>query len=166
MLLAVAGVNKRANERAKAAIARLSHEARILYDRGAAGALCLWPHTSVDLDEAFATAERAIGPLDTTFDHLKRLVRTDPLVARRHYVERGALRHFELLCLDSARFEDEVVAAIEPGTHAPDGRVVLLFSATDERVMMRDRSPPRRPTPPHRRSADWETAYERDHLRS
>ena len=132
VLLAVAGVDKRANDRVRAAIARLSHEARILYDRGAAGALCLWPHTSVDLDEAFATAERAIGPLDKTFDHFKRLVRTDPLVARRHYVERGALRHFELLCLDSARFEEEVQLAIEPGTHAPDGRVVLLLSDTEQ----------------------------------
>lgn len=132
VLLAVAGVDKRANDRTKTAITRLSHEAHILYDRGAAGALCLWPHTSVDLDEAFAAAERAIGPIDKTFDHLKRLVRTDPIVARRHYVERGALRHFELICLDSAQFEDEVQAAIEPGTHAPDGRVVLLLSATEQ----------------------------------
>lgn len=132
VLLAVAGVDKRANDRAKTAIARLSHEARILYDRGAAGALCLWPHTSVDLDEAFVAAERAIGPIDKTFDHLKRLIRNDPIVARRHYVERGALRHFELICVDSARFEDEVQAAIVPDTHAPDGRVVLLLSTTEQ----------------------------------
>jgi hypothetical protein len=132
VLLAVAGVDKRANDRAKAAIKRLSQEARILYDRGAAGALCLWPHTSVDLDEAFAAAERAIGPIDNTFDHLKGLVRTDSIVARRHYVERGALRHFELICLDSARFEEEVQTAIEPGAHAPDGRVLLLLSATEQ----------------------------------
>ncbi|OBQ86432.1 hypothetical protein [Mesorhizobium sp. WSM3873] len=132
VLLAVAGMDKRANDRARAAITRLSHEARILYDRGVAGALCLWPHTSVDLDQAFAAAERAIGPIDKTFDHLKRLVRTDPIVARRHYVERGALRHFELICLDSGRFEQEVQTAIEPDTHAPDGRVVLLLSATEQ----------------------------------
>jgi len=130
--LAVAGVDKRATDRVKTAIARLSQEARILYDRGAAGALCLWPHTSVDLDEAFAAAERAIGPIDQTFDHLKRMVRTDPIVARRHYVERGALRHFELICLDSANFEAEVNTPIEPGTHAPDGRVILLLSATEQ----------------------------------
>jgi hypothetical protein len=132
VLLAVAGVDKRANDRARVAITRLSNEARILYDRGVAGALCLWPHTSVDLDEAFAAAERAVGPIDKTFDHLKRLVRTDPIVARRHYVERGALRHFELICLDSARFEEEVQAAIEPDAHAPDGRVVLLLSTTEK----------------------------------
>lgn len=132
VLLAVAGVDKRANERAKAAISRLSHEARILYDRGAAGALCLWPHTSVDLDVAFAAAERAIGPINKTFDHLKRLIRTDPIVARRHYVERGALRHFELICVDSAVFEAEVQAKIEANPHAPDGRVVLLLSSSEQ----------------------------------
>jgi hypothetical protein len=131
VLLAVAGTDKRANDRAKAAIARLSQEARILYDRGAAGALCLWPHTSVDLDEAFTAAERAIGPIDKPFDHLKRLVRTDPIVARRHYVERGALRHFELVCVDDACLEEEVQAPIQPDTHAPDGRVVLLLCATE-----------------------------------
>lgn len=132
VLLAVAGTDKRANDRAKAAITRLSKHARILYDRGAAGALCLWPHTSVDLDEAFAAAERAIGPIEQTFDHLKRLVRTDPVVARRHYVERGALRHFELVCLNSAEFEDDVQTPIEPGPNAADGRVILLLSATEQ----------------------------------
>jgi hypothetical protein len=130
--LAVAGDDKRAQVRVKAAIARLAQEARILYDRGAAGALCLWPHTSVDLDDAFAAAERAIGPIEQTFDHLKRLIRTDPIVARRHYVERGALRHFEMVCLDSAQFEEEVQAAPTIGTHAPDGRLILLLSATEQ----------------------------------
>jgi hypothetical protein len=130
IVLAVAGVDKRANDRVRAAITRLSDEARVLYDRGAAGALCLWPHTSVDLDEAFSEAERAIGPIEQTFDHLKRLVRTDPIVARRHYVEHGALRHFELICLDGKHFEDEVQSEIEPDVHSPDGRVFLLLSTT------------------------------------
>ncbi len=132
VVLGVAGVDKRAQERVRTAIARLSQDARILYDRGTAGALCLWPHTSVDLDEAFAAAERAIGPIEQAFDHLKRLVRTDPIVARRHYVERGALRHFEMICLDSAGFEAEVQTANEFTTHGADGRVFLLLSATEQ----------------------------------
>lgn len=132
VVLAVAGVAKCDGDRARQAIARLSSQARVLYDRGASGALCLWPHTSVDLDEAFAAAQRAIGPISNSFDHLKRLVRNDPLVARRHYVERGTLRHFELVCLNSADFEKDVMAAIAPGPHAPDGRVVLLLSSTDQ----------------------------------
>lgn len=132
LVLAVAGVDKRATNAARKAICRLSSEARLLYDRGAGGALCLWPHTSVDLDEAFAAADRALGPIANSFDHLKRLVRSDPLVARRHYVERGTLRHFELICLDAATFEDEVIAAIAPGSHAPDGRVILLLSSDEQ----------------------------------
>lgn len=130
--LAVAGADRRGSGRARNAVSRLTRDARILYDRGAAGALCLWPHTSVDLDDAFARAERAIGPVEHMFDHLKRLVRTDPIVARRHYVERGALRHFDLVCLDSARFENEVSAPIEPSADGADGRVVLLLSANEQ----------------------------------
>jgi hypothetical protein len=132
VVLAVAGVDKRVSNEARKAVARLSNELRVLYDRGAGGALCLWPHTSVDLDEAFMAAERALGPITNSFDHLKRLVRSDPLVARRHYVERGTLRHFELVCLDGRNFEDDVTATIAPGANAPDGRVVLLLSATDQ----------------------------------
>ena len=132
IVLAVAGVDRRDGDRARAAIDRLSQGLRVLYDRGAAGALCLWPHTSVDLDEAFASAEQAIGPLGQSFDHLKRLVRTDPIVARRHYVERGVLRHFELACVDGEHLSEEVEAAIEPGLHAPDGRVILVLSATEQ----------------------------------
>ncbi len=132
VVLAVAGVDRRASERARGAITRLSQQARVLYDRGASGALCLWPHTSVDLDEAFAAAEQAVGPIANSFDHLKRLVRSDPLVARRHYVERGTLRHFELVCLDSTGFEDQVQSPVSPDAHAPDGRVVLLLSTTEQ----------------------------------
>ncbi len=132
VILAVAGVDRRHGERVRAAVQRLAQEAHILYDRGAAGALCLWPHTSVDLDEAFAAAERALGPVGQAFDHLKRMVRTDPIVARRHYVERGALRHFEVVCIDSAQFEAEVKAELASGPYAPDGRVILLLSATEQ----------------------------------
>ena len=132
VVLAVAGVDKRRAERVRRAIIHLSRDVHILYDRGAAGALCLWPHTSVDLDEAFAAAERAIGPIEQTFDHLKRLVRTDPLVARRHYVEYGSLRHFEVVCLDSAHFEEEVQAPIQASPQSPDGRVFLVLSATEQ----------------------------------
>ena len=69
VVLAVAGVNKRAADQVRRAMSRLSAQARVLYDRGAGGALCLWPHTSVDLDEAFAAAERALGPIANGFDH-------------------------------------------------------------------------------------------------
>lgn len=130
--LAVAGADKRIGNAVGKAIGRLSSEAHVLYDRGAGGALCLWPHTSVDLDEAFAAADHALGPITNSFDHLKRLVRSDPLVARRHYVEWGTLRHFELVCLDANDFEAEVEAAIAPGNHAADGRIILLLSETEQ----------------------------------
>lgn len=132
VVLAVAGTDRRGGDRARQAIARLAGEARILYDRGAAGALCLWPHTSVDLDEAFAAAERAIGQAGSMSDQLKRLVRTDPIVARRHYVERGTLRHFDVICLDGEDFETDVEAAIVPGPQTPDGRVILILSPTEQ----------------------------------
>lgn len=68
----------------------------LLFDRGAVGGLCLWPHTSVSLERAFADAGRAVGPADRASELLAPHLDTRPLVARRHYVETGTLRHFDV----------------------------------------------------------------------
>ena len=60
---AVAGTREDLHVDVRDAIETLKHEKRVLYDRGIAGGLCLWPHTSVDLDAAYKNAERAVGSI-------------------------------------------------------------------------------------------------------
>lgn len=69
----------------------------ILYYRGAAGGFCLWPHTSVNLEKAYQDATRELGQISERVSSLlTKYLETRPLVARRHYIETGSLRHFEV----------------------------------------------------------------------
>ena len=68
----------------------------VLFDRGARGGVCLWPHTSVDLEAAFRSAKEALGPVRSPAAHLAAMLDPSPIVARRHYIETGTLRHVEV----------------------------------------------------------------------
>jgi hypothetical protein len=86
------GSNQRAISKA---IHELKHRG-VLYERGTARGLCLWPHTSVNLDEAFqrgATATRTSG------DNIELFCRQLPpeqIVPRGHYFRSGTLRYGEV----------------------------------------------------------------------
>lgn len=69
---------------------------RVLYRRGTLGTLCLWPHTSVNIEKAYEEAQRAIAQVRNLASVIAREVDTRPIVARRHYIETGNLRHFEV----------------------------------------------------------------------
>jgi hypothetical protein len=109
----------------------LHREKAALYYRGAAGEYCLWPHNSVNLERAYQDARGAvphpqrIGPL------IREKLETRPLVARRHYIETGNLRHFEVQFVPAAELED----AISERTDA-DGQIVVALCETEpERKM-------------------------------
>lgn len=130
--LAVAGTDKLARQQAEAALEKLKTETRILYDRGVAGALCLWPNTSVDLDDAFARAVAVIRTGGAGIESLRSLLPTEPLVARRHYVETGALRHFDVQYVASEQAQAALAAAAEGGGTA-DGKIIVILSETARR---------------------------------
>ncbi|MBN2162682.1 MAG: hypothetical protein JXR25_10240 [Pontiellaceae bacterium] len=69
---------------------------RVLFDRGRAGGLCLWPHISADLQRAQESAESMIGPVTSPTEFIKTHLENTNLVARRHYIETGNLRHFPI----------------------------------------------------------------------
>src|SRR5690606_20590803 len=58
--------------------------------------LCLWPHTSVDLERAFDDARRAVQTPQRVASIIKDHIESRPVVARRHYITTGNLRHFEV----------------------------------------------------------------------
>lgn len=108
-------------------------ERGLLFDRGAAGGLCLWPHTSVSLERAFADAGRVLGPANCASELLAPHLDTRPLVARRHYIETGTLRHFEVRFVAVAALDPDI--AVNPSA---DGLVLvpLCDSASDHQTAL------------------------------
>lgn len=80
----------------RAAVTALNKHKRIIYDRGRARGFCLWPHSSVDLEKAYEEACRAIDTPQNVASLIKDYLDTRPIVARRHYIETGNLRHAEV----------------------------------------------------------------------
>lgn len=110
------------------AVRRL-REKRVLYYRGAAGGYCLWPHTSVNLEKAYEDACQAIGRShESVMQAVKQHLATRPLVARRHYIETGNLRHFTV---QYATLESLATAA-EVQSPGSDGTVVIVLCETEE----------------------------------
>ena len=60
VVCAVAGDDHGQQRQVKAALEKLHRVKRVLYDRGRGRGLCLWPHTSVDLEKAYDDARRAV----------------------------------------------------------------------------------------------------------
>lgn len=98
----------------------------VLYYRGASGGYCLWPHTSVNLERAYQDARDAvpvplrIGPL------IREKLETRPLVARRHYIETGNLRHFDVQFVPAAELQEALA-----GRTSADGQVIVALCETE-----------------------------------
>jgi hypothetical protein len=113
---------------AEAAVARLQSGARVLYDRGAGGGLCLWPHTSVDLQDAFEKGMAAAAQRGDVIAALRPVLPADPLVARRHYITSGTMRHFEPVYVPVAALAE---ALRRPIAETSDGRLLVVMSRTE-----------------------------------
>ena len=92
----LAGVDPAEQRHVRAALEKLHKGKRVLYDRGRARGLCLWPHTSVDLEKAYDDARRAIDTPQRVASLIKDSLESRPIVARRHYIETGNLRHCDV----------------------------------------------------------------------
>lgn len=96
VILAVADGRGVAKAKVKEKLQSLRKQKHVLYFRGEAGGYCLWPHTSVNLDKCYATASRVMGSPGRIAEVIQSYLETRPLVARRHYIETGNLRHFKV----------------------------------------------------------------------
>lgn len=77
------------------AITQMKHRG-LLYQRGSSKALCLWPHTSVNLDDAFAQGELATRTGGDRIDLLCKQLPPEQVVPRGHYFRSGTLRYGEV----------------------------------------------------------------------
>ncbi|MDE0145688.1 MAG: hypothetical protein OXL95_07445 [Nitrospira sp.] len=78
------------------ALKKLHKDRGVIYNRGRARGLCLWPHTSVDLEKAYEDASRVVDAPQHVGNFIKDSLESRPIVARRHYIETGNLRHFDV----------------------------------------------------------------------
>jgi hypothetical protein len=128
VMLAVSDMGAVAKKQVKEKLQSLRKYKRILYFRGEAGGYCLWPHTSVNLDKCYEAASRAIGTPGRIAEVIRSYLETRPLVARRHYIESGNLRHFNVLYVTSADLTSR--EALPKGDS--DGLILIPLCETEE----------------------------------
>ena len=101
----------------------LKQKKNVLYDRGIAGGLCLWPHTSVDLNIIYKNAEREVADIGKVSERIKTYLDIRPIVARRHYIETGNMRHFRIQYLSASEFSEFTPISSD----GEDGTIVIVL---------------------------------------
>lgn len=96
VVLALSRFDPTEQELVQSTLKRLHKDRGVLYDRGRACGLCLWPHTSVDLEKAYEDAGQVVDAPQHVGGFIKDSLESRPIVARRHYIETGNLRHFDV----------------------------------------------------------------------
>jgi hypothetical protein len=112
---------------AAAAIHRLHTTASIIHERGNAKGFALWPHSSVNLDAAVDQADEALATQAVTARSIATMLPQQSIVARRHYIETGNLRHFAVHYLDWANFRDCLASKL-PDVPGADGRILIVVT--------------------------------------
>jgi hypothetical protein len=98
----------------------------LLFRRGRTGGYRLWPSTSVNLAVALEDADRALGPVDGVAAHLDGFLDHDPVLARRHYIDRGTMRYFEV------RYAlPELIAELAAKPTQADGVALIVLADSD-----------------------------------
>ncbi|RWJ04462.1 MAG: ATP-binding protein [Mesorhizobium sp.] len=100
----------------------------LLFKRGGTGAYRLWPTSSINLQAAVEAAKRAVGTVEAVGPALGNFLGSEMVLARRHYLETGTMRYFEL----RYAFSDEVAKAAARHTDA-DGLIILSLADQKER---------------------------------
>lgn len=78
----------------------------VLYERGTVRGLCLWPHTSISVDEAFGKAKEATALGDDAVAQLCVYTQSEPLVPRGYYVRTGTLRYAVVQLIPATSLDD------------------------------------------------------------
>jgi hypothetical protein len=129
IVLAVSGeVEGISASRVRRAIKKLHAEKLLLYYRGISGGYCLWPHTSVNLERAYEESTRALGTPQRVTPLIESHLGTRAVVARRHYIETGNLRHFEVIFAPIEKLGESIKFSYDEA----DGRIVIALCETAE----------------------------------
>jgi hypothetical protein len=132
LVLALGAHGEESERSVRSAITRLHKERHVLYSRGRAGGYCLWSHTSVNLEAAYESASRAVSQPQRVATQVMELLDARPIVARRHYIQTGNLRHFDVQYCGLLELEKTVALPIEKA----DGRIVIPLCESQEEVQL------------------------------
>jgi len=106
----------------------------LLFERGGTGAYRLWPNSSINLQVAVEAANRAVGAIDAVAPALTDLLEGEMVLARRHYLETGTMRYFEVRYCAA---DDVAVAA--SGSTGADGLIIMsLVDQKEQQEAARD----------------------------
>ena len=129
---AVAGDDPIQHRQVRTALEKLQRVKHVLYDRGRSRGLCLWPHSSVDLERALDEARRTVQTPHRVASIIKEHLEARPIVARRHYINTGNLRHFEVRYCSVA----ELPGLLTAQDGEADGMIIVpLCEKADERIV-------------------------------
>ena len=128
LALALGRCGDESDKTVQSAIHRLQKERHVLFWRGRAGGYCLWSHTSVNLEAAYESAVRTLGHSHRVTAHITEQLDARPIVARRHYIETGNLRYFQVVYCGVDRLQSVADAAKEKA----DGRIIIPLCETSE----------------------------------
>lgn len=115
------------DDRALSAIRRLHKTTSIIHERGNSKGFSLWPHSSVNLDVGMDQAEEALSTTSITARSIAAMLPSQSLVARRHYIETGNLRHFSVCYLDVANFRESLSTKL-PDAPGADGKIIIVVT--------------------------------------
>lgn len=99
----------------------------LLFERGTQRGYALWPHSSVHLDDEFEKAMGELGEPSEPMITVASLLEPRQVVARRHYIETGNLRHFELQFLPSGELEEFLKKGPKAQLGDADGFVIIFL---------------------------------------
>ena len=108
---------------------KLHRQKGVVYFRGRSAGYCLWPHTSVNLERAYEDAARVVNSVPRVSVLLSDYVQTTPVVARRHYIQTGNLRHFSVRYCSIEELDATLNAALPEFS---DGRILVALCDTEE----------------------------------
>ncbi len=106
----------------------------ILFNRGRSG-YSLWPYTSVNLEQRIKAAHETVSHASPIAEVVRERLDARPIVARRHYIQTGNLRYFDVRFLTAGDLTSRQ-ADLKP-THPADGVVAVILC---ESVADRQRS--------------------------
>ena len=86
-----------------------------------------WSHTSVHLYDAFEDAKREIGETVAPMRLVASKLEPRQIVARRHYIETGNLRHFEVQFIPASEYDRICEWTPTPHLGSSDGFVIILL---------------------------------------
>jgi len=104
---AVAGSNK-AGQAQVASVLKNLRKRGVIHHRGYSNSYCLWPYSSVDIESRFDDAKRSLSNLPNVSSAILDKLDSRPLVARRHYINTGNLRFFQIHYCATSELEERL----------------------------------------------------------